>query len=103
MYRQGDVLIVACGGLPPKATAIEATNGRLVLAYGEATGHHHSIAVVEGVELYEVGPEMYLRVGVDGGVAVEHQEHAPIVLPPGDYRVTGQREYSPQEIRRVAD
>jgi hypothetical protein len=32
-----------------------------------------------------------------------HEEHAPFTLPPGDYYVTYQREYSPEELRRVLD
>ena len=32
-----------------------------------------------------------------------HQEHAPIALAPGAYRVTRQREYTPEAIRTVAD
>ena len=36
-------------------------------------------------------------------VALQHDEHATINLPPGSYIVRRQREYSPEEIRRVAD
>ncbi|MGH9523996.1 MAG: hypothetical protein ACRD3E_15850 [Terriglobales bacterium] len=43
-----------------------------------------------------------MRVGSDG-VRIVHEEHAPIVLPPGDYEIVRQREYSPEEIRNVAD
>ena len=35
---------------------------------------------------------------------LDHQEHGSIVLAPGDYRVTRQREYQPGELpRQVAD
>jgi hypothetical protein len=34
---------------------------------------------------------------------VEHQEHEAIVIPPGKYRSVIQSEYTPQEIKRVAD
>lgn len=37
------------------------------------------------------------------GATFVHQEHGPITLPPGNYRVQIQREYSPEEIRNVAD
>ncbi len=32
-----------------------------------------------------------------------HQEHQPITLPRGDYRVWQQREYTPEKIRRITD
>lgn len=37
------------------------------------------------------------------GVALRHEEHAPIPLPPGDYQVIRQREYDPEKSRLVAD
>jgi len=38
-------------------------------------------------------------------VLLKHQEHSPIKLPPGDYKIGIQREYDPFEqiIREVAD
>jgi hypothetical protein len=32
-----------------------------------------------------------------------HDEHAPIPLPAGAYRVVRQREYTPEQVRDVAD
>jgi hypothetical protein len=34
---------------------------------------------------------------------VTHEEHGPITLPRGTYRVWRQREYSPEAIRVVRD
>jgi hypothetical protein len=45
---------------------------------------------------------LYLRVLAERATVV-HQEHGPIVLPQGAYRVWRQREYTPQGIRRVVD
>ena len=45
---------------------------------------------------------MYLRVKACGATLI-HQEHGPIRLPAGEYRVWRQREYSPKEIRIVRD
>lgn len=46
-----------------------------------------------------------VQVGTDTvpGAQVVHDEHAPITLPPGNYRVVRQREYAPEQIRQVAD
>lgn len=103
-YRQGDVLIARIGNLPAKLKKIERKNGLVILALGEATGHHHSIAD-EHVDLHETEAEAgvtYLEVK-EAMAALTHQEHAKIDLPPGNYRVTIQREYHPTAIRRVAD
>jgi hypothetical protein len=103
--RQGDVFIELVAREPAVGDEIprDAT-GRVILAAGEVTGHHHAIRApgvchlrAEGVSPYTV-----LRV-TDEGALLEHEEHAPIALPPGTYRVSIQREYSEQEIHNVAD
>jgi hypothetical protein len=99
MYRQGDVLVVAVERIPRWAKAVHRDRGRVVLAYGEATGHAHAIAD-SGASLLEHQADQYLRVTADRGVSLTHEEHQTITLPPGDYRVVRQREYEP-EARRV--
>lgn len=101
-YRQGDVFLVQASGLPKGAREVEPENGRVVLAHGEVTGHHHSLPAV-GVKLWECtdSPDRYLEV--EEPASLVHQEHAEIPLPIGTYRVVQQREYSPEEIRRVKD
>ncbi len=43
--RQGDVFLAAVDEIPEgRRLSFAAQPGRLVLAYGEATGHHHSVA-----------------------------------------------------------
>jgi len=105
-YRQGDVLIERIAALPKSLQKIPRENGRVVLAHGEVTGHAHAIADKHcdhyspkglpdaGVTFLEVAEAM---------AALKHEEHATIELEPGIYKITRQREYSPEEIRRVAD
>lgn len=107
-YRQGDICIIPLEGKPhvPVNTLVERDRGRVVLAYGEVTGHTHAIHDTD-VELFAPGEasvlaERYLRIG-EGGATLVHEEHGPITLEPGWYEVRHQREYSPAEIRRVAD
>lgn len=102
--RQGDVLIVGVKSVPKSTEPVARDKGRVVLAYGEVTGHAHAIksknaALFRDPKLAAV----FMLVTGDGPVALEHEEHGTITIPPGAYRVVGQREYSPQEIRRVAD
>jgi hypothetical protein len=116
IFRQGDVLIVRCDSVEP-GIEVKRDGGRVVLAYGESTGHAHAIKS-RGARLYERAPtedrtnvgddvwaraERILVVFAKAGVELRHEEHAPIHLPEGKYRVIGQREYSPEEIRRVVD
>lgn len=84
---------------------VEATkqtpDGRIILAHGEATGHHHSIDA-EAADWWKTSDGKQF-VDVHTATRVIHQEHAPIDLLPGLYRVHRQREYSPEEIRSVTD
>ena len=98
MYRQGDVLILSAQAIPRTAER----QPRCILALGEVTGHAHQIKEeaflwvdTDGTKYVEVfGPE----------ATVQHEEHGPIVLSgPAIYRVVQQREYTPEEIRNVAD
>lgn len=106
MYRQGDVLIVPItdAEVPDKARlAPRDARGRMVLARGEATGHAHAVTGA-GVELLadpEDPERLYLRVPTYARVG--HEEHGPIPVPKGSYRVIRQREYVPGAWRPVAD
>ncbi len=105
MFRQGDVLIVPVSKLPERRLhAIARENGLVILARGEVTGHAHAIRDRQ-VALFR-DPElaaMFLRVSGVSAVALEHQEHDTILVPPGDYQIIRQREYSPEDVRFVED
>lgn len=104
MYRQGDILVISTDSLPDGLTEVPRDDGRVILAYGEVTGHAHAIGesdvhLLEGANL----EDRFLQVLADGGCLLVHDEHASIRLPAGNYIVRRQREYSPEAIRRVAD
>ena len=104
-YRQGDVWLERIESLPAgELQDVPVENGFVVLAHGEVTGHRHAIAGSPSVRLLSVPgqDDRFLEIGGDGA-SVVHEEHAPIPLPPGIYRVRRQREYSPEELRYVAD
>lgn len=106
IYRQGDVMIVAASSIPAAAKPVDRDNGRIVLAYGEVTGHAHAIADQRAVLLATPDTEdRFLRIMGASGVDLEHEEHATITLPPGDYIVRRQREYTAADMApiRVAD
>lgn len=97
MYRQGDVLLVPVSD-PPKARSMTYKKRKrgegVILAAGEATGHHHRVREA-GVREYLRGSERFLFTGKRGGT-VTHEEHDPIALPPNTaFRIVQQREYEP--------
>ena len=98
MWRQGDIFIAAVPSIPAEATK----ELRPVLAEGEVTGHSHRIEQPSSVKLYRDNGNLYLAIVADNATVV-HEEHGPIGLPRGFYRVWRQREYSPEAIRIVRD
>ena len=98
LYRHGDVMIGRVDALPENAKK----RGNVILAYGESTGHSHRVADPTTATLFEVDDLLYIKV-IKAPAQVVHEEHATIALPEGIYRVWQQREYSPEEIRRIVD
>ncbi|HUY10572.1 MAG TPA: hypothetical protein VMW80_14215 [Candidatus Dormibacteraeota bacterium] len=101
--RQGDVLVERVRRRTlPKGTFVAPRQGRLILAYGEATGHHHSVAVADGEMVETAAHEVFLQIMKT--TDLQHQEHGSLRLDKGVYKVTIQQEYQPRELpRRVVD
>ena len=98
LWRQGDVYIVDVPAIPESARLLD----HCVLAEGEATGHCHRIMEADRAELFELDGVRFLAV-TTAQVTLVHDEHAPITLPPGNYRFWLQREYSPRGNLPVLD
>lgn len=96
-YRQGDVLLVRIAEAP-EGKRITGDGGRLVLARGEATGHHHSVATSDA-EMIHAAEGVFLRIMTT--TSLEHPEHRSISLELGIYRVIRQREYKPKAPPRI--
>ena len=115
MYRQGDVAIIPVSELSglvfERGVKVGRDDNRVVLAYGEVTGHAHVIKD-ENAELWTVlcsddnaafaNDNDRLLVCLDN-VSLLHEEHDTIKLPAGLYLVRKQREYGPEEFKTVAD
>lgn len=104
--RQGDVFILPVSDIPQSAKAVAPENGRLIVARGEATGHHHSFPWARGATLFRddgagSGTAQYVRV--ETPIALEHQEHSALQLPSGNYKVVIQRMMKSGLVRRVED
>jgi hypothetical protein len=97
MWRHGDVFIAA----------IDAIRGDVirrpgwVLVEGEETGHGHRLDRSGAAERLDRGETLYLRVLAETATVID-QQHRPIILPRGLYRVWKQRAYSYEVVCRDA-
>ncbi len=111
IFAQGDLLLERVPDVAPSGTIEENTQGAaLVLLEGEATGHRHAIA--DPVTMFR---DMALATDIPAGLyvghvkvgsayaRVTHEEHAPLTLTRGTYRVRRQRELGPGDARVLAD
>jgi hypothetical protein len=111
MFAQGDLLIERVTDVEPTGAMMSADQtGAIVLAEGELTGHRH--AIYERVTMFrddalarEIPAGLYVgHVKVSGGPAtLLHEEHAPVSLSAGTYRVRRQRELEPKDAVLVSD
>jgi len=101
LFRQGDVLLQQVKSLP-KGAKDETPQGRIVLAFGEVTGHAHAIENEhKSCRYWSAEGERFLQVLTTS--ELRHEEHSTVTLPPGIYKLPQQMEYKPQELKRVAD
>lgn len=98
LYRHGDVLIRRIVAIPKDAQKRVGA----ILAHGEVTGHSHRIQPSNAIQLWVHSNELFLEVQQTGATLV-HEEHRPIELPQGIYRVWRQREYRPDAYVEVED
>jgi hypothetical protein len=122
-FRQGDVLIIPVSSIP--ANLKSDAPAKVILAYGEVSGHHHRFENGERrvTSFYKEGDAEMGVPQISGGArlrgsatAVEfikvsalgadlvHEEHSTIHVPAGDYKIVRQREFDMMEgVRAVAD
>ncbi|MFT6174621.1 MAG: hypothetical protein ACJAQ4_001054 [Cryomorphaceae bacterium] len=116
MYRQGDVLLEKLNAIPERTRTDDT-----LLVRGEGLNHGHfikgeavEILNAEENELTGGGGLVTQYLDLKTEATLEHllidsgewtQEHAPIIIPPGKYRVIKQREFNPysRAIRAVKD
>ena len=104
--RQGDVCLIRIETLPVGCSEVLPDHGRIILAFGERTGHSHAVygvtAEQPNVRLWSAGAERFLQVLTH--CEVLHEEHGAAPLEPGIYQLPGQYEFSEEHApRQVAD
>lgn len=94
-FRQGDVfLIERQEKVRPVGEKQKLDKGRLILEYGEVTGHAHAIAKGEANLVIEA-KRRWLEVCYEKPAVLRHEEHAPIELPADTcFEVRRQRTWS---------
>jgi hypothetical protein len=119
--RQGDVFLERIENATPGMPISRDAAGRIVLAHGEVTGHAH-VVTHRSATLHELDREDRSPVGdavwnnlvallrAPKPATLKHDcpgqvkpDHDPIAIPAGDYAVVHQLQYTPEEIRVVAD
>ena len=121
MMRQGDVLLIPVSAIPFSLKS--STPAKVVLAYGEVSGHHHRFESGNVTAFYkegdaDVGAQPIAGGGRLRGTATQvdfitvaktsaplvHEEHTAITVEPGSYRVVRQREFDMLAgVRSVVD
>lgn len=119
--RQGDVQLQPVASLPNGCKELPPEGNRIVLAHGEVTGHAHAIYdhisasgaadEIADAAIARAKSKARLWAAPDGSrylevtetVTLRHEEHTAHTLSPGIYHLPTQVEYTPAELRRVAD
>ena len=102
IIRQGDVCLQSVKSIPVGAVEIKTEDKRVVLAYGEVTGHAHAIYEdIDQVKVWAIGKVKYLEVMAS--VVLKHEEHTHAKIEPGIYKLPVQVEYSPKELHITRD
>lgn len=89
MIVQGDVFFLRANEMPSGAKQKEKNGKGFIIAEGETTGHAH-VAIGE-LEMYEKNGTLYLKV--HNTIPVTHEEHKPVYLDEGIWKVGIVREY----------
>lgn len=99
LIQQGDVLLFRVGELPEGVKKLN----HCVVAEGEATGHKHQI--VDGVLFADDKDNMFVSVENDTPGVLSHEEHAPVKIPQGIWKIKKVLEYDhfAEEAKEVRD
>ena len=104
IHIQGDITLKPVE--KPKGLKKEFEGDRFILAYGEATGHHHllTMPVPAKVQVFK-NKKGETILYIDGVGVITHQEHQTHEVAPGWYRLGNEQEYDywALESRKVID
>lgn len=101
IYRHGDVDIIQINELPPNLQK----HDNLTLAFGEATGHHHTLVAEPEMAFVFVDEKGNKFFEAKADIKITHQEHKTLEIKKGYYKVLIEKEYNPfdEKINEVKD
>lgn len=91
--RQGDVLVVPIEPGRAQGQAVPPVKGKVILAEGEQTGHHHYLDAAPGLVMLDDGIDTFIQM--EGRQPLKHQEHTALDITSGDSEVIRQRRVMP--------
>jgi hypothetical protein len=110
MAAQGDFIIMRITSIPKDVVPFEAEGNHYIVAHSE-TGHNHVMektnieafrpANTSDTDLYELF--MVVKEPTEINHLRSHDTHETLLVPPGNYKIRRQREYTPEGFRRAAD
>jgi len=117
--QQGDITFEKVDALPKGFKKVALGKGRIILAEGEVTGHHHAVAEIDApkCQLFTATgkdtnltsdvtvTEMFLEVKEGQKATVGHEEHGAVTLDAGTWRVGRiyEQDHAENLVRRVID
>lgn len=92
-FRQGDVAFRKVSKLPEGLKKMDLVNNRVIVGFGETSGHTHGFEQGAAATLYanEDGSKRY--VSLEKPADLVHDEHTSISFEPGVFEVIQQKEY----------
>jgi len=107
-FVQGDIFFELVDSIQGTKSPVAPESGKYVIARGEKTGHAHVMDVADGVLIRNTPnyPEKsHLFLVVNNKALVQHDEHMPLELDKGIYKVTQQRtfDYKKAQEEKVVD
>ena len=107
--RQGDIDFIEVLSIPNKEMNRLTMKDDNIVAYGEATNHHHrlvsgQVQVLRDVNSTGMAIADYVVVNSETAT-LSHQEHLPLEIPQGTWRIHQEEDYNPftQEMKKVVD
>lgn len=106
--RQGDVLLIPVQMHPDHLRSAVRHERQCTLAFGEATGHHHTLypAAPDETEVARevfIGDKRFIELPID--CFLRHQDHGEDRIAKGTYEIVIKEEYDiySRAMRRVVD
>lgn len=107
MAAQGDFVITKIDALPEGLKEVAPEKGRFVIAHSE-TGHHHVMEATKVTAFEKQDKDIFtMFLQVDAPSPIEHLRHSHthegIMVQPGIYKISRQRQATPTGWMKAQD